>query len=502
MTSNPAHRDPIGNDRWQYVRALVRCTAVILALFLSACEREHLEEPVWDDPPFDVDVGSSEIPYIVIDTKGNTILNEPKIPADMAIYIRKALAQSANIGIEYRGSTSFRLSDKKSFGLETWDVDGNDIAVAFFDFPEEEDWILSGHVVNLEDRYIFDRTLMYNHFGYQLFRKLGRYASRSRFVELEINGNYQGVYAFMEKLKRDKNRIDIKKLEADDSDAETITGGYILKIDKTAGGDLNIDQPLEYFETNWEDDARYSPEISFRSQYDINGDVIDFEPYRPPYHPDQYLETYFLYEYPKAEDITDAQKSYIEDYIHDFETSLLTDDFGTEVRTYTDFIDLSSFVDYFILNEVCRNVDAYRLSTYLVKDRGGKLSMGPVWDLDIGYDTGDRVPFDGWVINYNRFVSRDAWMVPFWWPRLMEDPVFRSALKARWTELRSSVLRTEELINMVDQIADYLQANGAVSRNYIKWDAGLGVDYEASIESLKSFLRDRTQWMDGEIASF
>ncbi len=496
-----AHRVLIKRYRWQYMDVPMRYTAIILALFLCACEEEHLEEPEWG-PPFDVEIGSSEIPYIVIDTKGEVILNEPKIPAEMVIYIRKAIVQSTNIGIEYRGATSFRLSDKKSFGIETWDVDENGIDVAFFDFPEEEDWILSGHVVNLEDSYIFDRTLMYNHFGYQLFQKMGRYSSRSRFVELEINGDYQGVYAFMERLKRDKNRIDVKKLEAADSDAQAITGGYILKIDKTAGGDLNIDQPLEYFESNWDDDARYTSDISFRSQYDINGDIIDFEPYGAPYHPGQYLETYFLYEHPKAGSITDTQKSYIQDYIHDFEESLLTDDFSTEIRTYTDFIDLSSFVDYFILNEVCRNVDAYRLSTYLVKDRGGKLRMGPVWDLDIGYDTGDRVPFDDWVINYNRFVNRDAWMVPFWWPRLMEDPVFRSALRARWTELRSGVLGTAALIGMVDQTANYLQENGAVSRNYVKWDAGLGVDYEASIESLKSYLEVRTQWMDGEIASF
>ncbi len=479
----------------------MRYAALILVLFLCACEKENIEE-LKEEPLFNVEIGSSVIPYIVIDTKGVGILNEPKIPAEMNIYIQKVKIQSTNIGIEYRGSTSYRLSNKKSFGIETWDVEGNDKDVAFFDFPMEEDWILTGHIVNIDNGFIIDRTLMYHYFGYQLFRKMGRYASRSKFVELEINGNYQGVYVFMEKLKRDKNRIDIEKLNPADSDPEAITGGYILKIDKTTGGDLNINQPLEYFESNWEDDARYTSDISFRSQYDINGDLIEFEPYDPPYHPNQYLETYFLYEYPKAEDITDAQKAYIQGYIHDFETALLTDDFTTEIRTYTDYIDLSSFVDFFIINEVCRNVDAYRLSTYLHKDRGGKLRMGPVWDLNIGYDTGDRVPFDDWVINYNHFVNNDPWMMPFWWPRLMEDPIFRSALKARWTELRSSVLRTEELLGMVDQTASYLQENEAVKRNYIKWDVGLSIDYEASIKSLKSFLEVRTQWMDGEISSF
>ncbi len=84
----------------------------------------------------------------------------------------------------------------------------------------------------------------------------------------------------------------------------------------------------------------------------------------------------------------------------------------------------------------------------------------------------------------------------------MEDPIFRSALKTRWTELRSSVLSTGELLNMVDQTATYLQENGAVYRNYSIWDAGLNVDYDASTESLRSYLEFRTQWMDGEISSF
>ena len=343
---------------------------------------------------------------------------------------------------------------------------------------------------------------MYHHFGYQLFRKMGRYASRSRFVELELNGEYQGVYVFMEKLKRDKNRIDISTLSPTDSDSAAITGGYILKIDKTAGGDLNINKPLEYFYDNWADDARYTEDISFRSSYTIFGDSIEFEPFGDPYHSNQFLETYFLYEYPKARNITSEQKIFIQKYINDFETALLNDDFTSDIRTYTDYIDLGSFVDFFIINEVCRNVDGYRLSTYIYKDRGGKLNMGPIWDLNIGYDSGDRVPFDDWVIHYNQFVSQDAWMMPFWWPRLMEDPIFRDALKSRWIELRSTVLNTSELLSDVDQAANYLMNNGAVTRNYNIWDAGLGVDYQASIESLKSYLENRVQWMDDEILSF
>ena len=487
------------------MKLLLKLTLSLFLLFFIACKSDSGVTPGMpgeetpNDGPFDVDIGDSDIPYIVIDTKGQGIENEPKIPAEMTIFVNKEELQKVAIGIEFRGSTSFRLTNKKSYGIETWDADGNDTNVSFFDFPEEDDWVLIGHVVNQCQGVIFDRTLMYHHFGYQLFRKMGQYASRSKFVEVEINGEYQGIYMFMEKLKRDKNRIDIKKLEPTDTDTESITGGYILKIDKTAGGDLNINQPLSYFESNWADDARYTDNISFRSRYDINRNLINFAPYGQPYHNQQFLETYFLYEYPKATTITAAQKTYIQNYIDNFETALLTDDFSTDNRTYTDYIDMASFVDFFIINEVCRNVDGYRLSTYLHKDRGEKLKMGPIWDLNIGYDSGDRVPFNDWVIHYNNFVQQDSWMVPFWWPRLLEDPIFKTALKTRWTELRAGELQTAELLRTVDEIAANLQDNGATDRNFNKWGA---VNYPQSVNALKNYLENRTAWMDGKIAGF
>ena len=458
-------------------------------------------EPEPENTEFAVEIGDSEIPYIVINTNNLQILNEPKVPATMDIYINKSRVHYLHIGIEYRGSTSFRLSDKKSFGIETWDEEGNDQDVSIFGFPEEEDWILMGHVVNLDDQYIFDRTLMYHYLGYELSRDMNRYASRTKFVELEVNNIYQGVYVFMEKLKRDNDRIDIQNLEPTDNDESSISGGYILKIDKTSGGDLNLNEPPEYFEDNWADDARYSEDISFRSQYDIFGQILTFEAFREPFHSEMYLETYFLYEYPKAEFISDQQRSFIQNYIHQFETALLQDDFDSDDRTYTDYIDTDSFVDFFILNELCRNVDGYRLSTYLTKDRGGKLNMGPIWDLNIGFDSGDRVPLNGWVINYNQYVAEDAWMMPFWWPRLLEDPIFRTAVNNRWNQLRANVLSDAGLINLVTATSNYLIDNGAIARNYAIWDIG-GVDYQASIEQLKSYLMDRAAWMDGEINAF
>ncbi|MEQ9659065.1 CotH kinase family protein, partial [Fulvivirga sp.] len=205
-------------------------SALLFTTILIAC-KDDLEDGSNNNNPdegeFSVDIGDSEIPFITVDTRGVSIENEPKIIADMTIFEKKVATNVSTIGIEYRGSTSFRLSDKKSFGLESWDAEGNDIKASYFGLPEEEDWILMGHVVNETEGYMFDQTLMYHYLGYEISRNIGKYASRTKFVELELNGEYQGVYIFMEKLKRDDNRIDLSKLEPSEIDEENITGGYI-----------------------------------------------------------------------------------------------------------------------------------------------------------------------------------------------------------------------------------------------------------------------------------
>lgn len=467
---------------------------VWLTLLFSFTLLLSCEDHETRDQTFAVDIGASKIPYLIMDTHGSSIQFEPKIAASLLVYEQKVVVQEVEIAIEYRGKTSYRLSNKKGFNMETTNGD-----VSFFGLPEEEDWRLIGHIVNLKDKYIYDKTLLYNYVGYEMARSIGRYASRCKLVELEINKEYLGVYLFAEKLKRDDNRINIKSLNASSTNN---TGGYILQIDKSDADDVAIGKPLSYFDNNWDDDARYTAQNSFRSKYDIFRKSIAFSAFGAPYHPQQYLETYFLYEYPKAKDITASQKDYIAGYVDQFETALLVDDFKTDQRTYTNFIDVASFIDYFIINELCRNVDAYRLSTYLQKDRDGKLAMGPVWDMDIGFDSGNRIPVNDWVINYNNYVSNDPWMVPFWWPRLLEDPQFKSALKQRWSSLRSDQLITSKLVQRINDAASLLTENGAVKRNYDKWGTGMNVDYDASVNAMKLNLQQRAEWMDATIGQF
>ena len=157
-------------------------------------------------------------------------------------------------------------------------------------------------------------------------------------------------------------------------------------------------------------------------------------------------------------------------------------------------------MDYFILNELTGNIDAYRLSTYMHKNRGGKLKMGPIWDLNIGYNRQDRVPFTDWIANYNQYVPRDAWMVPFWWEVFLGDDYFKQRLKERWTQYRSNQFSNQTILNLVQETADYLIENGSIDRNYQRW-IGISIDYLQVIDALKSHLHDRLLWMDQKINS-
>ena len=161
------------------------------------------------------------------------------------------------------------MYDKKSYGIELWDEVNEGYDAEVLGFPEEEDWIFMGYVFRASYNTIFDPSLMYHYLEYQLNRSIGNYASRSPQTELEVNSFYKGVYVFTEKLKRDSNRIDVNKLKATENKGEVSTGIYILKIDKTAGGDVAQNGPLAYYENIWDDDARYSEALGLRLQYNI-----------------------------------------------------------------------------------------------------------------------------------------------------------------------------------------------------------------------------------------
>lgn len=459
----------------KFFRLKVR-TLVSLVLFLGV-----LASCGSDDTPVDApdaveqpdapnEVGEGVLPLVSVNTNGEEIVDEPKISADFTITEGGQTLYSGKMGIEIRGSSS-QMFPKKSYGFETWDAEGNDMDATLLGMPEEEDWILYAPYS--------DKSLVRNVLIYDLARDIGQYASRTRFVEVNINDQYNGVYVFMEKLKRDKGRIDINKLKEDENDGEDVTGGYIIKIDKS-------------------DKEGYTDLNSFNSEYAADGTNTG-SPIR------------FLYDYPKAEDITEAQKSYITTYIAGFEDVLASETFMDPDTGYASYIDVDSFIDFFILNEISNNVDGYRLSTWMHKDKNEKLKMGPIWDFNLAWGNADYCSggeTNVWAYKFNERCPDDFWFVPFWWSRLLEDPAFVARLKDRWMELRGNLLSDPVILSKVDGYLNILSEGATVESNFNKWPVlgtyiwpnnFVGNNYDEEIEYLKQWISDRTTWLDGAI---
>ncbi len=400
---------------------------------------------------------------MTVQTDGTPIPDEPKITAAMRV-IRDPSGGRSNlqttptdftgqVGIELRGQTS-QAYPKKQYGFETRDASGAGLQVSLLEMPAEEDWILQGPYR--------DKIMFRNAFAYELSNQIGRYAVRTRFVEAfvdesgtgSIADHYAGLFVLMEKIKRGAHRVNVERLAGDTEPG--VTGGWILKIDKGAN---------PFFTT-----AR---------------------------------GTKILHEYPDGDTLTGAQRAWIKSYFDDFESALAT--LGGD---YAAYIDVRSFIDYFIVNEVMKNIDAYRISTFMHKGRESKLMMGPVWDFDLSSTTVSRYGGDrpnGWVILED--FRADEWKPPFWWRKLLSDQEFVQKLIARWWALRSGTLRISNLFGLIDSWTTLLDE--AQTRNYERWtgvlDVTLGSEpvafptYAGEVQEFKTFLEARLHWIDWNI---
>lgn len=416
----------------------------------------------------------SNLPIIVINSNGEEITDEGRVDATMKIYFKEDGGTNSvndvpndydgNIGIKLRGQTSLFLFDKKSYSFETKDAEGKDTTVNLLGMPKESDWVLHGP--------FSDKSLMRNALMYTMADEILAYSPRVQMVEIIVNEDYKGVYLFTEKIKRDDSRVDIAKLKDDDIDGLEVTGGYILKFDKAE-----------------------QEEIGWMSPYSIS----EAQP------------THFIYDYPSWDDIVPEQASYIQNWMTTFEDVLASDNFADPDEGYSKYISVESFIDHMLLNELSRNVDAYRLSTYMYKtkdkeDELGQLFMGPVWDYNIafgnaeycrGWDPG------GWAYNFNEDCSDDYWQVHFWWLRLMEDPVFEEKVKEKWMKLRNGKFSNANINGWIDGFEAQLMV--PQSRNFQRWpvlgeyvwpNKYIGETYEDEVDYLREWLFERLEWMD------
>jgi hypothetical protein len=407
------------------------------------------------------DLTSSNLPIIIIDTRGQTIKDEPKITADMGIIyngdgVRNNINDPFNhyhgpIGIEFRGNVT-QSFPKKPYLIETRDATGNNLNVSLLGLPRENDWILLAAYI--------DKTLLRDPLAYRMSRLMGHWAPRTVFCELVLNQEYQGVYILTEQIKPDKNRVNIAKMDSTDISGDAVTGGYIYQV------------------------SQEEPTFGERRGFI----------------------------YPKAQDIQPEQTAYIRDYDDNFRKVMSQSMYVDPNLGYPAWIDADFFIDEILVQEACKNSDAYGWSSLFHKDRLGKLQAGPVWDFDQALSNStfnDGSNYSEWIIEKS---ETDAWLkqnYPAFWIKLFREPNFKNKLTQRWQALRTGPFHTDSLMQFIDQTATYL--NEAQIRNFKKWPV-LGVQlwrstpgwrerntYQKEVDYLKTFLINRLNWMDDQL---
>jgi hypothetical protein len=415
---------------------------------------------------------ASPLPVLSIDTAGRAIADDMKVPGTVRVIerhdgslrdiTRRPVVLQSDVGVELHGETTQDLP-KPSYDFEFVDEQGDDRELPLLGLPAGSDWTLKGCGR--------DETCLRDALVFAVTRDLGRYAPRTRFTELFINGQYRGIYVLIEKVRRGKTRVDLAK-PARDRAAGDISGGYIFQLDLAEG------TPDDAVARDWVSPA--------------SGLV-------------------YSYYYPRYDEVTPAQRAYLRDYVAQFETMMEGRDWNHPQRGYRSWIDVPSWIDFALVQELSNNVDGYFKSVYLQKrpaSAGNRLTLGPVWDFDAAFgvaDFRDGRSTEVWTHTMNRFgmlpvpydPPRQVPPVPAYWERLWSDAAFAGDLKCRWQELRSGALSMARLRDRIDTwVGELAQAH---PRDNARWHDGDLDGYRGEIAYLKSWLGDRAAWMDAHL---
>lgn len=431
---------------------------------------------------------SSDIPILIMEGYGGGA------PADKYNYIDLGVmtfdpvdgkssldnlpALSSRAGYHLRGQSSMMLFKQAPYRIELWDNYNNDADHPVMGMPSDADWALISPCT--------DNTLIRNVLATEIGKQLGLKTVQYRFCEVFINqdggplteSDYEGVYTLFQPVKNKKNTLNLKKLDENDTDPSKITGGYLFKFDN-----LVKDSGMVLIEcTGAKKFVEGNP--SWGGKKDTNATCwSDLELISP-------------------DPPNEQQMTYITNYIQEFHDALHTNPVGN----WKSYINVESFVNNYLLNEITRNVDAWIKSHYMYKDRNDVIYAGPVWDYNFAMDNFSH-KIEGWQVDDVRSGSDD------WHLRMWKQPEFKSALKERWNELRPDILSNEAIIKTIDNTKT--PVNNVAERNFIAWPMGkcgtsngftsggggsTATTWEGQINDLKTWLTNRMNSLDTLIA--
>ena len=402
----------------------------------------------------------TDLPVVYIDTDGAQIAKESKTKSIIAL--KNASGERHPVSgepdevsyatVKYRGATSYTQFEKKQYRIRFFKDSGlkKKKDVELFGMAEDSEWILNGPFL--------DKTLMRNKLAYDVSREIMEWAPDTRYCELFLNGEYQGVYLAVEPVTNGAGRLRLSRFGL-------LSGNTAFIVKREREG---------------------TEQTALRSYGTTEGKT----------------QNELFLEYPAADKVTPREISWVTKRISDFERALYQEDFA-EKGDYLNYIDVDNFVDYYIINEVFMNIDAGSVSTYVYEELNGKMRLA-VWDFNNALD---NYQISG--LSTEEFVLTGN---P-WFDRLLEDPAFAERVAKRYRELREGVLREEHMLGALQQYQEEL--GDAVDRNFMIWGysfhlnllSGISYDgsernaetYEEACSQLKTTLHRRLVFLDEHI---
>jgi hypothetical protein len=435
------------------VRRILRQSALIGASYLRLAE---------DAASF-----TSHLPVLIIQTENAQPIDRWSnvfVPSTLLVFEPKegrtsmvgAATMDTRMGIHVRGELA-REQEKLKYTVEFWgDQEDEDIDRPFLGMPADSDWVLL-------DPIDADTSLIKNALASVLSNSIHRYAPRAEFAEVYLSTDggpivqedFLGFYTVMERIKRGKARVDVKKLSTGATGSD-LTGGYILRDDKG---------PADFMAANnkWQ------------------------------------------FVYPDVEDMIVPERephfSYIRSYIDEFGVALASPGFRNPdtQKHYGDYIDVDSFIDHNIINAYMKNVDGLRFSTYFHKNRDGLLVAGPIWDFDRcagALEEWRSTQPEEWFLEGTDGTDYFTYGL---WGRLFADPAFKARYIERFSELIGHEFSEASVHAAIDALA--ARVGDAAERNYVRWPnhRPFAKTHASEIERVKTFFSRRIAFIDREL---
>ena len=477
-TSSPIYSNALTISTSIALRARVYDSTATTPGFITAAYYERLASTLSNYNSSGLAFGSA-LPIIVLNNQGAGEIpdNNLALNTRIQIYDRTATGYSLlstataptltlNAGVKLRGRSSAGFP-KKSYGIEIRNEAGEGKDTEILGMPANEDWALIGG-------WDFDRAFSRNAWIYEVSRQAGRWAPRTRLVEVYFNqdgddlefADYRGVYILCEAIRGGNDRVDIAKLKTTDTTSPDITGGYIFKVDSP-----------ESDEFSWVTTRNLPP----------SNDGARLVIHRP-----------------KLASLAPAQSTYLRNYFQQFENTLFTESANQfTTRQYRTFIDSEAWADHNLFSALAKNVDSLRLSAYFSKDRSDRIAAGPLWDFDRSVDSTDFRDDSPTV--WRGLGDATDYHTYAWWGQLFKDIEFRQTYVDRWHALRKGSLATTNVNAILDgYLVEFkpADADNPARRDYARWYGSPNAEnITTEINAMKTWIASRSTWIDGQFTA-